>query len=204
MISIVAMIIIIITRSPKRVGCTMNSYIRGQSVMCPGETASLTTEHLLPHCPLQDGPRSATCARNHTHEKEAVWWPGGAEEDSGIREGHWGWRLKEAIDNDNEISYHAANQVNVCLASTSARLWDVYQYQISPQSISHSIIKFAHVGQTVTALTESYQCNDLSNFEITGWPVVPYAGSIASNAGNHKVLSSSYTLSLANMGWYLK
>ena len=41
-------------------------------------------------------------ARSHTPEREAVWWPCGAEEDSGFCEGHRSGCLKEAMDNDDD------------------------------------------------------------------------------------------------------
>ena len=41
-------------------------------------------------------------ARKETPKGEAVWRPCGAGEDSGIRNGHWSGRLKEAIDDDQE------------------------------------------------------------------------------------------------------
>ena len=41
-------------------------------------------------------------AGKETPKGEAVWRPCGAGEDSGIRNGHWSGRLKEAIDDDQE------------------------------------------------------------------------------------------------------
>ena len=70
--------------------------------MYPCDSAPLTAEHFLQHCPLHVGLRGDTWPENRPPEGEAIWWPCGAEEDSSICEGHWGGHLKGAIDDEEE------------------------------------------------------------------------------------------------------
>ena len=45
----------------------------GQSEKCPCNAGPMTTEHLVRLCPLHDGSRECSTARNHTNEREQLY-----------------------------------------------------------------------------------------------------------------------------------
>ena len=64
--------------------------------MCPCNADIMTAEHLLQHCQLEAG----RVARTSTAEGQALWQPGGAEENSRFPEGYMHLRL--AYDDEEE------------------------------------------------------------------------------------------------------
>ena len=70
--------------------------------MCPCATAPMTTEHFLQHSPLYDGLRGDKMARKQDPWGRSYMMTCGAEEDSGICEGHWSGCLKEVTDKAEE------------------------------------------------------------------------------------------------------
>ena len=70
----------------------------GESEKPPRNADIMTAEHLLQHCQLNDALRRDIVARGDTTEGQALWQPGGAEEDSHFREANRHLRL--AYDDD--------------------------------------------------------------------------------------------------------
>ena len=65
---------------------------------CPNGNRTLAPA--LPSARLSKG---GYLTRKQTPEGGATWWPCRVEEDSGIREDHWGGCQKEAIDDDDKV-----------------------------------------------------------------------------------------------------
>ena len=59
----------------------------GESKMCPCNADIMTAEHLPRHSQLHDAFEAGHVARINTTEGQALWQPGGAEEDSRFRQG---------------------------------------------------------------------------------------------------------------------
>ena len=76
------------------------------SEMCPWDTAPVTTEHMLQHCPQHDGRRGDTWPEKRPlREKlrEKLYSDlGELERTAAFVRGHWSGRLKEAIDNADD------------------------------------------------------------------------------------------------------
>ena len=88
----------------KRLNAHMyNKFKVGESEMCPCNTDIMTAEYLLHHCPLHDAARAGHMAGTDVSEGQALWHPGGAEEDSRLREGNT--HLHLAYDDDDEEEY---------------------------------------------------------------------------------------------------
>ena len=78
-----------------------NKFKVGESEMCPCNADIMTVEHLLQHCRLHDAMRRDMWPEpTLLIEVQALWQPGGAEEDSRLREDNR--HLHLAYDDDEE------------------------------------------------------------------------------------------------------
>ena len=79
----------------------------GESKMCPCNTDIMTAKHLLQHCQLHDTLRTGHVARTDITEGQALWQPGGAEEDSrfceGVRHLCLEYNEKEELQSINKV-----------------------------------------------------------------------------------------------------
>ena len=70
-----------------------NKFKVGESEMCARKKDIMTAEHLLQHCQLHDALGRDMQHRTETSEGQALWQPGGAEENGRFREGDRHLRL---------------------------------------------------------------------------------------------------------------